>query len=76
MLLGIWKNVGLIPLIASMTVFVLKKRVSISRRQQMMLISMCIFMFFESFMMDARFLLLFAFLMMGTNEDPKIEKEC
>ena len=75
MLLGIWKNVGFIPLIAIITVFVLKKRVKISRRQQMMLISMCVFMFFESFMMDERFLLLFAFLMMGTKEIPKIEKE-
>ena len=68
MLLGIWKNVGLIPWISLVSVYAINGRVSISRKQQMMLISILLFAFFESFMMDNRFLLLFAFLMTGTAE--------
>ena len=68
MLLGILKNLGLIPLISIMISFIIYKRVYISRKQQIMVISFCIFAFFETFMMDLRFLFLFVFLMAGTNE--------
>lgn len=74
MLLGIWKNVGVIPLISLISVYAIKGRVSISRKQQIMLISILIFAFFESFMMDIRFLLIFSFLMIGTTEINAIEE--
>lgn len=74
MLLGIWKNVGVIPLISFISIYSIKSRVSISRKQQIMLISILIFAFFESFMMDIRFLLIFAFLMIGTTGINAIEE--
>ena len=73
MLLGIWKNVGLIPLISIVLAFVVGKRVSLSRKQQIMIISFCLFTFFESFMMDQHFLFLFAFLMLGEKKN-KVEE--
>lgn len=68
MLLGIWKNVGLIPLISTVCMFVSYKRTAVSQKQQLMIISMLIFTFFETFMMDINFLLMFSFLMIGDND--------
>jgi len=74
MLLGVWKNMGVIPMISIIAVFVIRGRVPISRKQQIMLLSILIFSFFESFMMDFKFLLLFVFLLTGTNESSTFEK--
>ena len=74
MLLGIWKNIGLIPTLSIVFSFAIGGGTLISRKQQIMLLCVLIFTFFESFMMDVRFLLLFAFLMLGAREDNAIEK--
>ncbi len=67
MLLGLWKNVGLLPMISVIFSFLMVSRVSLTHKQKIMLISVLFFAFFESFMMDFRFLFLYAFLLLGTD---------
>ena len=68
MLLGTWKNLGIIPLITLITYFVRKKRENWNMYSQILILSCIIIAFFESFMMEARLYLFFALLLLGTKE--------
>lgn len=66
MLLGLWKNLGIIPAITTMFYYILNKRPKVENNLMIVICALPIIMFFESFLMDSRLYLLFLLAFPGT----------
>lgn len=66
MLLGLWNNLGIIPVVTTMFYYIVNKRPKVEKNLMIVICALPIIMFFESFLMDSRLYLLFLLAFPGT----------
>ena len=69
MLLGLWRNLGLIPFVSIFVFYFIKGRTKIEKSTLIAILAFVIIACFESFLMDARLYLLFLLAFPGTRGD-------
>ena len=75
MLLGLWKNLGIIPMISLVYFYMLNKRPKIETNILISIIAITIIACFESFLMDSRLYLLFLLAFPGTKNEKQIDEK-
>lgn len=75
MLLGLWKNLGIVPVISFVSFYVLDNGPKIEKNIMISKIAIIIIAFFESFLMDSRLYLLFLLALPGQKHNFNLEKK-